>query len=138
MRPRKSEPGPPIAVRPRRRGGDRLREPAPWFAVYVPRVRAADGNETNDATPDRRSVQAVPAREDLPRSIAVKELRPGWPVSPLVHPRERIVPFQEKTIRRYQSLLRAALSGAGGSMKSTLLLISMPALTFLATLAIPT
>jgi probable HAF family extracellular repeat protein len=46
--------------------------------------------------------------------------------------------FKKKSIRRYQSVPRAALSGAGGSMKSTLLPNSMPALTFLVTLAIST
>jgi probable HAF family extracellular repeat protein len=46
--------------------------------------------------------------------------------------------FKKKGISRYQSVLRAALSEAGGCMKSTLLSLSMPALSFLATLAIPT
>jgi probable HAF family extracellular repeat protein len=46
--------------------------------------------------------------------------------------------FKKKATGHYQSVLRSALSEAGGSMKSTLLLISMPALTFLTSLAIST
>src|SRR6185437_16793408 len=107
-----SERGLPTAARSDHTSGGKLHAPGRWSGVCVRRVRAANGNGPDDATPGKSAVPVRPERRNCRRSKGATRwsLHSGAAPRLLFAPHFSKFPMQKNDWEDYQFACLAALS----------------------------